>query len=67
MGGREKKNPTPCLQAVVSSQRDGNLVIHSFLPWSQHFAKTASTIQEHINNQGQSRGLDGELEQNPNK
>lgn len=64
---RKKRNPAPSLQAVASPHSDGDLVIYSFLPWSEHFAKTASTIQEDINNQGQSRGLAGQLEQNPNK
>lgn len=66
-GEKKKKQPAPRLQAEASPHSDSDLVIYSFLPWSQHFAKTASTIQEHINNQGQSRGLAGQLEQNPNK
>lgn len=64
---KQNKNPALCLHAVASPRSDGDLVIYSFLHWSQRFAKTASTIQGDINNQGQSRGLAGQLEQNPNK
>lgn len=59
---------SPQGNGLVSPLSEGDLLIYSFLPRSQHFVNTASTIQEtHQHPRTVHTGLAGQPEQNPNK